>query len=654
MKKSIFESIESIDPPIITAFRNVIAHFLSSPFPIKELTYLLQELSDFEIKQFQATMNMKPAPKRIIAANGFIQVILARTKKPSQKLKLIEAIMMTIIEVYEDHPDISDTDFLASEKEKIDKYGAWKYYWALLFFPNPTARTEQRLKELIVELPPPQDHTPSTLDQTKTPAKKEQKESMLVAQERAQRREAELTIDRLHKKIREHEGFNTHLKNEVESLTSEIQKTTAERIAAEQKYAEERQKRLELESENVRLNKEIKRLMALLTQQQLEFDSALNRLQEKIDRLEQQMAQKDDPSVISAQMINHLYDHSQNLLNNMINLPREEQRTHREKILNTFHLMNQIENHFFDSEVERERKSNDIDSDNNNEKDPATREIQAPNSTAAETRTGTFYRKDLGGVIEFDNGETIYVREAVIHTIGLEHEAEVTCEIVTRGGKTTCSNIQIIFQGDDSYAPIEQFLGFIEIGEHHTYYCVDVNNPESRFPIHYKDVEIQQPLHGSPCLFNVGINKNLARLSKLYSENDNEGNTPEEKHTFIKKKEDRKKKITRSTEPFLEGCKIAVIGGQAKWFESVVKETGAEYVHENGESPERIFAELRKCNALFKLFTATSHKAIWSAVEIAKANGIPQFMIEGSKSNLRSLLWENKELIRNGLQKKED
>ncbi|GJM75627.1 hypothetical protein HMSSN036_78430 [Paenibacillus macerans] len=82
----------------------------------------------------------------------------------------------------------------------------------------------------------------------------------------------------------------------------------------------------------------------------------------------------------------------------------------------------------------------------------------------------------------------------------------------------------------------------------------------------------------------------------------------------------------------------------------MVKQTGAEFVHENGEHPERIFAELRKSNALFKLITATSHEATWAGVEIAKANGIPHFVLEGSKANLRRLLWENRELIRGSLQ----
>ncbi|MEI4927282.1 hypothetical protein Q8G50_32710, partial [Klebsiella pneumoniae] len=69
----------------------------------------------------------------------------------------------------------------------------------------------------------------------------------------------------------------------------------------------------------------------------------------------------------------------------------------------------------------------------------------------------------------------------------------------------------------------------------------------------------------------------------------------------------------------------------------------------NGASPDRIHAKLRRADALFMLLTATSHEAIWSCVDIAKENNIPHFRIEGSKSNLRKLLWENRDRIRKDL-----
>jgi hypothetical protein len=99
-------------------------------------------------------------------------------------------------------------------------------------------------------------------------------------------------------------------------------------------------------------------------------------------------------------------------------------------------------------------------------------------------------------------------------------------------------------------------------------------------------------------------------------------------------------------DPFLIGCTIAILGGQRKWFEDIVTETGAELVHDTGDNPERIAAALHRSNALFMLLTSTSHRATWEGVEIAKAQGIPHFVIQGSKSNLRKLLRENRQLIK--------
>jgi hypothetical protein len=186
-------------------------------------------------------------------------------------------------------------------------------------------------------------------------------------------------------------------------------------------------------------------------------------------------------------------------------------------------------------------------------------------------------------------------------------------------------------------------MGYVKLGDHFTYYCVDMNNPENRFPIYEKDVEMQRPMDGDPCSFNVAIDGEYARLSKVFKRTE-PLNTQE---TFLKAKSTGQAKSEKpASEPFLEGCKIVIVGGLAKWFESVVRETGAELIHDTGENPERIHSQLRRANALFLLLTANSHHATWSCIDIAKENRIPHFRIEGSKSNLRKQLWDNQHIIR--------
>ena len=258
---------------------------------------------------------------------------------------------------------------------------------------------------------------------------------------------------------------------------------------------------------------------------------------------------------------------------------------------------------------------------------------------------GTFYRRDHGGYIVLESEEAFNITESMVTKIGLEHEAEVACRPHMREDGSMGHHITILLQGDDAYAPIRQYMGYVELGSHHNLYCVDLNDPQHRYPIHDKDVEIQQPQDGDPCSFNVAIGGEYARLSRLYKRAERLP-TDDSQETRRSKAAARERSTRRTAEPFLEGCRVVVIGGMSKWFESVVRETGAELVHDSGETPERIHAQLRRAHALFLLLTNNSHNATWSCIEIAKAHDIPHFRIEGSKSNLRQQLWDNRALIR--------
>lgn len=82
-----------------------------------------------------------------------------------------------------------------------------------------------------------------------------------------------------------------------------------------------------------------------------------------------------------------------------------------------------------------------------------------------------------------------------------------------------------------------------------------------------------------------------------------------------------------------------------KWFEEVVHKTGAELIHDDGKTPHRIYPELSKASVLI-LHYANKHNATWGSVHVAKSNHIPILKISGSKSNLKSLLWENRDQIK--------
>lgn len=270
---------------------------------------------------------------------------------------------------------------------------------------------------------------------------------------------------------------------------------------------------------------------------------------------------------------------------------------------------------------------------------------------------GTFYRRDHGGYIKLENGDTFNITESLVQQHELQHEAELLCTPRLLPGKTLHYDLQLLFQGDDAYSPVRQYDGFVDMGDGPLYFCVDMNDSNNRFQIHHRDVEIQKPSHGDPCTFNVAEGSYIARLTKLYRQQQGSADTadearprslmPVQAESFspIKRGKEKKEQLKEKQSPFLHNCVITIVGGLRKWFENVVRECGAELAHDNGEHPERIMSDLRRSQALFLLITATSHRATWEGIDIAKSNGIPHFIIQGSKSNLRSLLWENRDLI---------
>ncbi|MEJ8304506.1 hypothetical protein [Saccharibacillus sacchari] len=287
----------------------------------------------------------------------------------------------------------------------------------------------------------------------------------------------------------------------------------------------------------------------------------------------------------------------------------------------------------------------------NNGMAEALEQFESDKRAEEDGQSGTFYRRDHGGYIVLENGESFNITESMVYKHQLQHEAEVLCMPRPDGHGGTQYEISLQFQGDDTFSPVRQYNGYAEQDEYGTWYAVDMNDADRRYPIHTRDLDIQRPVDGAPCIFNVGEEETVARLARVYRDF-SAPDAPQKRESSLlrssssssgkPKREGRKSK----PEPFLQGCTVVVMGGQRKWFEDVVVESGAEYVHENGVRPDLIASDLRRAQALFLLITSTSHRASWESVELAKAAEIPYFIIQGSKSNLRSMLWENRDAIK--------
>lgn len=641
------------------------------PFPSRELSNLLLELPTPKKKLLCSSINLqiRSQPNKPFPDEQLVKLARIKTKSKLEKEMFISGLINVIMDIYGDVENLSAEDFLTVEEEKSKEFGPWHYYWGLRLFPIESEAIEKRRTELETQLP---DNQPHTINVAKiipiNPDRemRESKENSIISKERQLRQKSEQEAARLKSQVRTFEKANERLKQERDSLQSEKTLVVEQLRVTEETLRLEIKKTQTLDREKLELKNQIKQLKKAvqhLTENEIglkkKYEEELASLREELTVPELQLTEMAD------RIITALNEKSDNYYTQLRSgqASRQEQGVIRKQISDCFTLIEALETHFsiapeqvintapatpapamadpvystvnVEPEFEQLLKEHLPLIDNDNSNHP---------------QLGTFYRKDHGGYIVLENNEIFNITESMVNGIGLEHEAEVECERVRREDGSMQDNIRLLLQGDDAYAPMTQYMGYIELGENFTFYCVDMNNPNNRFPIYDKDVEIQQPRDGDPCLFNVANDGEHARISKVYYRS-SYGKTPrdlivKEKSVCAttKRKSERTKQVA-----FLEGCKIVIVGGLEKWFESVVRETGAELYHENGASPDRIHAKLRRADALFMLLTATSHEAIWSCVDIAKENNIPHFRIEGSKSNLRKLLWENRDRIRKDL-----
>ncbi|MEC0330494.1 hypothetical protein P4H42_12810 [Paenibacillus macerans] len=643
------KTFNGMDAAEFKPFSGAIVKLLAAPLPIREFSGILHEMSDARKRRLLSSLNIKgkSSTNKPYPMEGLIHIIRAKSGKRHEKLKILQHILLSVSDLYEDDT-ASDESFLALEQEKKEQYGPWHYYWALRFFPEESAAIAKRIAELEQELPSGLALAPAPApSRDKKELAKEEKQR--IDHERGLRVQAERTIAKLKQELRTLEENLQRVLAQNNALQAAKAELEQELAGLRQRHEFERKRNSQLEHDVKKQRQETRKWQQAARESEKNAALALQNVRKEQDALQRRLSLAESPAACGDRLVRHFHEEAFLLMETLKRrgtLTGPEQIRIRKEISLKLDLINRLEEQFHVHPEEADYKAEAASS----LKPPAPpQEIVQDRTTVSNKKTGIFYRKEHGGYIQLEDGDSFTVTESVVNAVGLEHEAEVECEPQKRPDGSVFQHITVLFQGDDAHAPIEQYWGYVELGEHHAYYCVDIQNPQNRFPIHEKDLEVQRPLDGDPCLFNVAAGGTCARLSKVFRNRD-EMNRERGQAITGKRNTEKKKKSAAETEPFLQGCKIAVIGGQAKWFESVVKQTGAEFVHENGEHPERIFAELRKSNALFKLITATSHEATWAGVEIAKANGIPHFVLEGSKANLRRLLWENRELIRGSLQ----
>ncbi|MBH5318269.1 hypothetical protein I6N90_10655 [Paenibacillus sp. GSMTC-2017] len=690
-------------------YRTILERLSKLPLPDKMILLYVKELDEKDKLTMALALEFPFAKRELRKWPEMLFVKMFRTsviqahKDMAAKRRLLLAILHTIPNLSQDEEE-SFTTLLEEQEQRIAKHGFWTFYWTIYFhvekddnderWTEETKRLSERknaplnedtlLVESAITADPPKD-----AEQNKQKKKITRLEG-LYAKETAHRQLLEQDLVLRNKQLR----MKTE---ELDRLNLALERRAKEIALAEAKNV----KLTDLQQERDRRWKQEQD--AWLTERQM-FLSTIRSLNNKQNQLEstieshtkelfyhnkdkaflkQSIAnikeKMNDQNELVTNLKLCLYQEIEKIASTQINATDSRFGLARARIRKALDLADALEDYqALDILAEQppehdttQHKSKEPLADNQSSDaglgtsakattaQKSNKGVSPPPQRPEEIATplnGTFYRRDHGGFIKLENDITFNITESLVYQHELQHEAEVLCTPIKHNGTSFYYEVQLLFQGDDSYSPVQQFDGYISLEKDGNWYCVDMNDANNRFHIHYKDIEIQKPAHGDPCTFNVFDGGHIARLTKLYRLNTNTSSTVQDKSAHpaelepsrYRQNRDKRNEATQKTkiEPFLRGSSVTIVGGLRKWFEEVVLECGAELVHENGEHPERIHSDLKRSQALFLLISSTSHRATWESIEIAKAHGIPHFVIQGSKSNLRMLLWDNRELIK--------
>lgn len=681
------------------AYRTILERETHNPLPNEMFLDYAMQLSDKEKLAMALTIELPFAKRELRKWPDMLFVKLLRTyvQQSPGNIALKRRLMLTVIQrlPYKGDEEWPALDTLLDEQEeRIESEGFWSHYWTLFFHPGKSdehdlwlieiKKLEERwlqnddLSTKVEMTPQAESRTDDQTDKSKLD-KKIKVLGDLYKKESSTRQRLEHDLVQKNKLLRMKSKEMEQLEDEIERLKDEAEQA-ATMIAQQQSTQAERDCHWKQEQadwleerhhfmEQIRaLNQQTKRLERTIDEQKKELDYQEKdkaNLRQAISDVRNQLNSADSIARLLAHSIEiELASVAQSIPSSRDDASRQTSLASRTRMRKALDLLDSLDQYlmldtlpFEDSHPSRNEQAAEpvVCDELEPEEEAATPLLHIQPSS--NSLYGTFFRRDHGGFIRLENGESFNITESLVQQHELQHEAELLCTPVKQDGKSLYYDLQLLFQGDDTFSPIQQFDGYVDSGEGHLWFCVDMNDPANRYQIHYKDIEIQKPSQGDPCSFNVAEGSHIARLTKLYRLQGevltmDAGKTkpvhPAQADQTVSKRNKEKRKSLLSKEqpaPFLQDCLITIVGGVRKWFEHVVHESGAELAHDSGDHPERVAADLRRSQALFLLITSTSHRATWDGIDIAKMYGIPHYIIQGSKSNLRSLLWDNRDII---------
>ncbi|MGI2295593.1 hypothetical protein [Paenibacillus sp. GXUN7292] len=625
--ESFFDSFDS--GQMALRFRTIIMARVSEGIP--EGAVLLGLLSEMSASKRSAFLQRIGLTTKVKSNDQIVLLIRARSKTKNAIFSFYFALLLSLYEILEEFLLDETNPNLLIERESIIRasYGNWHFYFALKFHPNYDEILEERIRDLYEEL------MAMPVSEVESIAPKQERNSDLVQKERSKRIQLQEVNDKLQSQVKE-----------LTKSSAQFQKQNKE-IREQNEVLKQQSAELEakIRKEYLRANEaeiKIRQVETRSRDLEWEIDDKLREKDNEILNLQKQLLATRERNYLLRQVEALLRADARALMTRGTGSAGDAFTDVCAQLQECLSLMKAIEQYSSKSAVETAveiEPASEVTVQSESNDSPATGE---PLEVASleEGRIGKFVRRPHGGVIEFGDDTTVFITESVVQAVGVEHEAIVSYAAKEGGGH----HVSLIMQGDDSSSPVQQLLGFVRLGDYHEFYCVDVNTNNS-YKLHQKDVDYLTVRDGEPCLFNVMEGYQYARIARMYRNESTNGIDDLQKKHAQEASQRKTAKPTEVIEKFLTGCKIVIVGGLEKWFASTVEMTGAELIHNSGHHPQRVFSDIKKANALFLLLTANSHKATWGAIEEAKKYNVPHFTIQGSRSNLLSLLWDNREFI---------
>ncbi|WP_148300257.1 hypothetical protein [Paenibacillus sp. JCM 10914] len=509
-------------------FRDLIGREELSP-PRDRVVALLKEMDEAgqrrmarELQFSFAKRSLKRWPEMIFMKT-LREYLQQATHDLDIRQRLYLALIQSILPLLGDEEEALES-FMGRHQALIKQYGVWHFYWAFYFHPARMFENElwEGLKPEVEEKCMKLEHSTEVMDARANLMKVVVRSSVsataqvtdeqsrriavekMLATERERRIQMEHEVSQYQRLLREKQSEGSELGCQLQELQQYAETLVAEGQAIQQQIEQERRERHEalrrVMSEKTSLTEQLQLKRQELKQQEQEteqYELKLAELRSSYDRMRAEAMEREEILHDTGRLLRKLSEllHAEieqiAIALNMKEQESPEVRTAlRRQLRATVDLLDTMELYTHKAITVPDGQSVlngvSIAETIRNIEDTPRAEVCAVSEAVDQIaeqageeviHIGTFYRREHGGYIQLENQETFNITESMVYKHDLQHQAEVQCRPRTHQSGGIYYDIELLFQGDDAVSPIRQLDGYVELGEHHTWYCVEMNQP---------------------------------------------------------------------------------------------------------------------------------------------------------------------------------